>query len=178
MSHYVLSEWWSPSPFPNFKQLPPAVSPLGFKCKDARCTFKLPSCLQITFFQILCDYSQVNSLTITSFLFLFVFFFIFYLYVIYFMYLALFCVLFFAILRIVMWKKHKCWRFSEGRLKPRGTNCPLHLKSGPGRDGPSFALYWLAAEHFDIPSPYMKVNRTKGHLYCRNVKLIFCCKTQ
>lgn len=26
------------------------------------------------------------------------------------------------------------------------------LKSGPGRDDPSAALYWLAAERFDIPS--------------------------
>lgn len=50
----------------------------------------------------------------------------------------------------------------QGRMLPMGgkdTSRPPHLKSGPGRDDPSAALYWLAAEHFDIPSTQMKVNQ-------------------
>lgn len=45
--------------------------------------------------------------------------------------------------------------FSVGRFKPTRTNCLLHLKSGPGRDGPSTALFWLAAEQIDIPPTSM-----------------------
>lgn len=174
MSHYVLSEWWSPFPFPNFKQLP-AVSLLGLKCKDARCTFKLPSCLQITFFRfsvITAKWILWQSPPLSFFFFHFLFI----------------CYLFY-VFGLVLCSIHRCTencdvektqmlKFQWREVQTKGNKLPLHLKSGPGRDGPSFALYWLAAEHFDIPSPYMKVNGTKGHLYCRNVKLIFCCKTQ
>lgn len=55
----------------------------------------------------------------------------------------------------------------EERFKPRGTSQSRHLKSCPGRHGPSVALCSLAAEHIEIPPTSIRVNRTEAQLYCR-----------
>lgn len=122
----------------NFKQMPPAVPSLGWSVQmpgaplNSRVAKKK---------KIFCRFSHRQSVSLL---------FIYYLHVIHFMYLSSFNVLLIAVWRIVVGDTNVKSSVKGG--SNQGPNCPLHLKSGPGRDDPSFALYWLAAEHFDIPS--------------------------
>lgn len=44
------------------------------------------------------------------------------------------------------------------RGQRRAANSLWHLKASPGREGPSIALYSLAAEHTETPSTSVEVN--------------------